>query len=128
MRRGEECLVIYGLVASFKEEKRKVNMGDAWFRVSPLSLSLSLIWSSGLQIVVYHLLISPHWSYAQKPSFSILKKVSAPITSGECSSCRLVASSLTCISFFKKLSVFNTGGKVNKEVIFTILLFCYQCK
>ena len=25
------------------------------------------------------------WSYAQKPLFSILKKVSAPITSGECS-------------------------------------------
>ena len=35
MRRGEGCLVIYGLVASFKAEKRKVDVGDAWFRVSP---------------------------------------------------------------------------------------------
>ena len=40
VRRGEGCLVIYVLVASFKAEKGKVNVGDAWFRVSPL-LSLS---------------------------------------------------------------------------------------
>ena len=40
--RGEGCLGIYSLVASFKAEKRKVNVSDAWFRVSPLSLSLSL--------------------------------------------------------------------------------------
>ena len=46
----EGCSVISGLVTSFKAEKRKVNVDDAWFRVSPLSLSLS--WSSGLQIVV----------------------------------------------------------------------------
>ena len=26
---GEGCLVIYGLVASFKAEKGKVNVGDA---------------------------------------------------------------------------------------------------
>ena len=41
---GEErgCLVIYGLVASFKGEKRKVNVGDAWFRVLSLSLSVCL--------------------------------------------------------------------------------------
>ena len=47
-------MVIYDLVASFKAEKRKVNVGDAWFRVSPLSLSLSLSlsqsWSSGLWV------------------------------------------------------------------------------
>ena len=39
--RREGCSVIYDLVASFKAEKRKVNVGDAWFRVSLLSLSLS---------------------------------------------------------------------------------------
>ena len=39
-RRG--CLVIYGLVASFNAEKRKVNVSDAWFRVPPLSLYLSV--------------------------------------------------------------------------------------
>ena len=33
--------MIYDLVASF-EAKKKVNVGNAWFRVSPLSLSLSL--------------------------------------------------------------------------------------
>ena len=42
VRRGERRLVIYGLVASFKAEKRKINVGDAWFRVSSLSLSLSI--------------------------------------------------------------------------------------
>ena len=45
--------MIYGLVASFKAEKRRVNVGDAWFRLLPLSLSLSLSeresWSSSLQ-------------------------------------------------------------------------------
>ena len=30
--------MIYGLVATNKAEKRKVNVGDAWFRVSPPSL------------------------------------------------------------------------------------------
>ena len=51
--RGEECLVIYSLVASFKAEKSKVNVNDAWFRLSPLSLSLSLpqSWSSSLLVV-----------------------------------------------------------------------------
>ena len=34
--------MIYGLVASFKAEKRKVNVDDAWFRVSPLSVCLSV--------------------------------------------------------------------------------------
>ena len=42
VRRGEGCLVIYGLVASFKTEKRKVSVGDKWFRVSPLSVCLSV--------------------------------------------------------------------------------------
>ena len=51
VKRGEGCLAIYGLVASFKAEKRKVNVGDAWFQVSPLSLSLSLrVWSSSLGV------------------------------------------------------------------------------
>ena len=36
----EGCLVIYDLVASFKADKRIANVGDVWFRVSPLSLSL----------------------------------------------------------------------------------------
>ena len=40
--RGEGCLGIYGLVTSFKAEMKKVNVGDAWLQVSPLSLSLSL--------------------------------------------------------------------------------------
>ena len=43
--RGERCLVVYGLVTSFKAEKRKVNVDDAWFQVSPLSLSLSFFLS-----------------------------------------------------------------------------------
>ena len=140
-RRG----VIYGLVTSFKAEKRKVNVDDAWFRVSPLSLSLSLslrVWSSSLRVssvffwsssavekfvffsvflfwsdqlgfllfffffffffyseghgLVEKLLliififwqISSTFRYAlnlcAEALFSILKKVSAPITSGEC--------------------------------------------
>ena len=49
VRRGEGCLVIYDLVASFKIEKKKVNMGDVWFRVSPLSLSHSLCLSVSLR-------------------------------------------------------------------------------
>ena len=48
VQRGEECSVIYELVASFKAEKRKVNVGDAWFRVSSLSFSLSLSLSLSL--------------------------------------------------------------------------------
>ena len=137
VRRGEGCSVIFGLVASFKAVKRKVNVGDAWFRVSPLSVSLSLSWSSDSRTVVCLLLIWPHcrkncllyhfsllvgsnlvflvfyceghgsaekllWiififltnfidnslcadPMRRNPFFSILKKVSAPITSGECS-------------------------------------------
>ena len=38
VQRGEECSVIYGLVASIKAKKKKVIVGDAWFRISPLSL------------------------------------------------------------------------------------------
>ena len=41
VRRGKRCLMIYDLFTFFKAEKRKVKMGDAWFRVLPLSLSLS---------------------------------------------------------------------------------------
>ena len=33
----------------------------------------------------FHWCFAMHWSYVQKPLFSILKKVSALITSGECS-------------------------------------------
>ena len=43
--------MVYELVASFKAEKKKVNVGDAWF--------LSLSWSSGLRTVVCLLLIWP---------------------------------------------------------------------
>ena len=50
MRWEEGCLVISGLVASFKAEKRKFNMGDAWFRVSPLSLCLCLCLSVCLSL------------------------------------------------------------------------------
>ena len=48
--------MIYDLVASFKAEKSKVYVGDAWFRVSPISVSfflslpLSQSWSSGLRV------------------------------------------------------------------------------
>ena len=35
VQNGKGCLVIYELVTSFKAGKRKVNMGDAWFRMSP---------------------------------------------------------------------------------------------
>ena len=42
VQRGEGCSVIYDLVASFNAEKRKVNVGDAWFLVSLLSLCLSI--------------------------------------------------------------------------------------
>ena len=56
VQRGEGCFMIYELVASFKAEKRKVNEGDASFRVSPLSLSLSLSCSPSLSVgVLVHL-------------------------------------------------------------------------
>ena len=42
VQRGEGCLVIYDFVTSFKAEKWKVNVSDAGFRFSPISLSLSL--------------------------------------------------------------------------------------
>ena len=42
VQREEGYSVIYELVASFKAEKRKVNVGDAWFRVWPISVSLSI--------------------------------------------------------------------------------------
>ena len=45
--------MIYGLVASFKAEKRKVSVGDAWFRVPPsLSINLSLSLSLSLSLRV----------------------------------------------------------------------------
>ena len=46
VQRGEGCSVIYELVALFKAEKRKVNVGDAWFRVSPLSFPQLEFWSA----------------------------------------------------------------------------------
>ena len=71
--RGEGCLVIYGLVASFKTEKMKVNVGDAWFRVLPSSLSLSLSWSSGLRTVVGLLSVKPCcWEICLLYRFSLL--------------------------------------------------------
>ena len=135
VRRGDGCLVIYGLIGSFKAEKRKVNVGDALFRVSPLSVAPSvgvlvcglssaffwsgpaceefvfyivfLFWSDEIGFSLFfttkvtdwpknyfklfvffdkfHWLFAMRWSYAQKPLLSILKKVSAAITSGECS-------------------------------------------
>ena len=42
------CLVIYDLVISFKAEKRKVNVDDAWLRVSLPPFSQS--WSSGWRV------------------------------------------------------------------------------
>ena len=50
--REKRCLVIYGLVTSFKAEKRIVNVG---FKFCPPSLR----WSSGQQTVVCLLLIWP---------------------------------------------------------------------
>ena len=38
VQRWEGCSVVYELAASFKAENRKVNVGDAWFQVSSLSL------------------------------------------------------------------------------------------
>ena len=57
--RGEGCLVIYELVTFFKVEKRKVNVGDAWFRVSLLSLSLSL----SVRVHCFSLLIWSDWVF-----------------------------------------------------------------
>ena len=118
VRRGEGC---------FKVEKRKVNLSDAWFRVSPLSLSLSLwvgvsslrvsspfFWSFivflssdrikfgflcflpqrsriGRKITFNYLYFLTNFidiSLCAEALFSILKKVSAPIISGECYSGR----------------------------------------
>ena len=42
--------MIYDLVVSFKTEKRKVNVGDAWFRVSPLCLCLCLSLRAGVLV------------------------------------------------------------------------------
>ena len=119
VQRGEGCLVIYDFVTSFKAEKWKVNVGDAWFQVSLLPLS----WSSGLQsdqvgfsLFFYcdgHglakkllLIISIFWQISStfryalilctKAPFSILKKISALITSGECS-CGHYLESLFCV-------------------------------
>ena len=112
-------------------KKRKVIVGDTWFRISLLSLSLSELefWSAGvvcfllicsavekfvfynvfvfrwikmgflcflprlteklILIIFIFLQISSTFRYAPilctEAPFSILKKVSAPITSGECS-------------------------------------------
>ena len=176
LRRGWGCLVIYGYVASFKAEKRKVNVGDAWFRVSPLSLSvclsvcLSLNWNSRLQTVlclllicpaiekfvfyiVFSILIGSDWVFfafyreghglaeklllvififwqisstfryapilcAETPFF-ILKKVSAPITSGECS-CGFKLQSLFCMYDELERDLFRlyNNHKVPKSVNF----------
>ena len=45
VRRGERCLVIYDLVASFKAEKRKV--GDVWFTIWQVFLIFFTIIRSG---------------------------------------------------------------------------------
>ena len=69
VRREEGCSVIYELVASFKAEKRKVNVGDAWFRVSPLSLSLSLSVCLSLPLSLCQL---EFWSADRRlPSFNL---------------------------------------------------------
>ena len=74
VRRGEVCSVIYELVTSFKAENRKVNVGDAWFWVSPLSLSLSvgvlvhgpssaLFWSMPAVEKIVFYIVFLFWSY-----------------------------------------------------------------
>ena len=45
--------MIYGLVASFKAEKRKVNVRDAWFQVSPLSQLV--FWSADCRLPSFDL-------------------------------------------------------------------------
>ena len=134
VQRGEGCLVNYGLFASFKVGNRKVNVGDAWFWVSPLSVSLSLsqlefwsvdfFWSGPLfrnlsfisffssdqiRLVFLCSLLQRSWIgwkitfnhfyfwtnfieislcadlMCRNLFFSILKKISAPIISSECS-------------------------------------------
>ena len=149
VRRGEAYLVIYGLVAPFKAEKRKLNVGDTWFRVSPLSLCLSLsvgapvcelspafFWSGPAVEKFVFYIIFLFWSdqigfslflprrlrigrkitfdyfyfltnfigislcaypMRRNPFFFILKKVSAMVTSGECSHGRYLQS-LFCVS------------------------------
>ena len=73
-RREEGCSVIYGLAASFKAEKRKVNVGDAWFRVSPFPLFLragvssllvssAFFWSAPLSGNLSFVTFFLFWSY-----------------------------------------------------------------
>ena len=67
------------------------------------------------------------WSYAQKPIFSILKKLSAPITSGECSHKRKLQS-LFCvynkleeISFGHITVLFSTNHELSSQSFFAWL-------
>ena len=131
VRRGKGCSVNYELFASFKVKKRKVNVGDVWFRVLPLSVCQLEFWSADRRqplfdlprcreiclLYRFSLLIRSDWVFfvfycgghglAEKllsiisiffkqislifwyvlilyaeTTFSIWKKVSAPITSG----------------------------------------------
>ena len=62
---------------SFKAEKRKFNVGDAWFRVPPLSLCrsgvLSLLVSSALFFFSLSLLLSRNLSFISFFSFDRIR-------------------------------------------------------
>ena len=63
VRRGEGCLVIYGLVVSFKAEKKKVNVGDVCFWVSSNSLFLGAGVLVSCLLYRFSLLIGSNWVF-----------------------------------------------------------------
>ena len=89
VRRGEGCVVIYDLVTSVKAEKRKVNVGDAWFRVStPLSLALScsvdsyllLFWSASTVEKFVFYIVFLFWSDQNWAFFGFFFRIGRKIT------------------------------------------------
>ena len=63
------------------------------------------------------------WSYVQKPPFSILKKVSAPITFGEYSLRRLLLSLFWVYDILER-DLFRSYNKHNATRVRTRLLWC----
>ena len=72
VRRRKGCSVFYGLVASFKAAKRKANVGDAWFRVSPLSVCLSVSLSLSIGVLVCGLSSAFFWSASLSRNLSFI--------------------------------------------------------
>ena len=88
--------MIYGLVAPFKAEKRKVNVDDVWFRVSPLSLSLRAGDSSRL------------------PSFNLAS------LSGNLSFISIFSSDLIKLGFFV---FYREGHRLAEKLLLIIFIF-----